>query len=270
MHSKKLARQGKKSRSSGRVPHPRADEQASFAAAQRDTRPGIDFLDRTRGTLPELIAVGDLETLNWGLSFFFADLRRAWELFQQPEGHGRAGAISALGATWRLIALFEQPFAENLHMPILSLQDALFALDGNNVSPMLRPVRHSGRARSTGARVALRGHAVGTVARLVQAGVPQERAHALVANVLVKLGVQPERGSRPITATTVRHWCDEVAADVGRRGGAAIVYDGMLKDEERQRFSALPSDHARQSFALKSLAQWVAAVLPGKKPVIPL
>jgi hypothetical protein len=203
--------------------------------------------------------------LNAGLGFFFADLRRALELFQQSEGQGRDGAIKALGAMWRLIALFKEPFAENLHVPVLRLQDALLALVENNVSPMLRPVPRSGRASSTGARAALRGYAAGTVARLVQAEVPREQAHALVASALVKLGVGRERGPRPITATTVRHWCDDVSADVGRRGGAAVVYDGMFTDEERQRFSALPSDHARRSFALKSLAQWVATVLPGNK-----
>jgi hypothetical protein len=218
-----------------------------------------------KGTLPELITVGDLETLNEGLGFFFADLRRAWELFQQSEGHGRAGAIKALGAMWRLMALFKQPSADNLFVPILLLQDALWALDKNTVSPMLEPIRRGGRGGSTGVRAGLRGHAAGTFKRLVEAAVPRPQARDEVASALVKLGVRPERGSGEITATTVRHRCDEVDADVSRRGDAAIIYDGMFTDEERQRFSALPSDHARRSFALKSLAQWVAAVLPGNK-----
>ena len=247
---------------------PRPD---AFTGAQGDARPEIEFLDRMQGTLPELITVGDLDTLNAGLGFFFADLRRALELFQQSEGQGRAGAIKALGAMWQLIALFKEPFAENLHVPVLRLQDALLALVENNVSPMLRPVPRSGRASSTGARAALRGYAAGTVARLVQAEVPQEQAHARVASALVKLGVGPKRGAGRVTATTVRHWCDEVAADVGRRGGAAVVYDGMFRDEERQRFSCLPSDSARRSLALKSLVSWVQGILPElQNPLNPL
>jgi hypothetical protein len=260
--NKKPTRQRDIPRSPSRVSELRPDEHASFAGAQPEARPEEKFLDRMKGTLPELITVGDLETLNAGLRFFFTDLRRAWELFQQSEGHGRAGAVKALGAMWRLIALFKQPFDESLYVPILRVQDALRALDGNTVSPMLRRVRRSGRAGSTSVRAALRGYAAGTVERLVQAEVPLPQARAQVASALVKLGARPERGSKQVTATTVRHWCDEVAADVGRHGDAAIVYHSMFTDDERGRFSRQPSDQARRSLALKSLAQWVMAVLP--------
>jgi hypothetical protein len=258
--SKKPPRQGKKSRSpQGSEPRPK--QRASFPGAQGDTRLELEFLDRMKGTLPEQITGGDLETLNAGLGFFFSDLRNAFALFQRSEGPGRRAAVRVLGATWRLIALFKQPFAENLWMPILRLQDALLALDENKVYPMLRPVPRSGRARSTGVLAALKGYAAGTVTRLAQAGVPSEQAHTTVARALIKLGARPERGSGPITAVTVRHWCDDVAADVGRHG-PAIVYDTMFTDQERARFSSLQSDQARCSFALKSLAQWVATVLP--------
>jgi hypothetical protein len=220
----------------------------------------VEFIDQNKGTLPEVLTTRDLETLNIALRFLFADLRVASELFQRSESHGRAGAIKALGAAWRLIALFEQPFSENLHLPILHLQDALQKLDQGTVSPMLtKSVRRPGRAASTGVRAALRGQAAGTVTRLMQAGVPQSEAHAEVAKTLVRFGVRPERGTGKITATTVRHWCDGVAADVGRRSEAAIVYDGMFTDGERQRFSALPSDQARRSLAIKSLAGFVLA-----------
>jgi hypothetical protein len=50
-----------------------------------------------------------------------------------------------------------------------------------------------------------------------------------------------------------------VATDVSRRGAAAIVYDGMFTDEERRRFSGLPSDQERRAFALNSLAGFVRA-----------
>ena len=196
-----------------------------------------EFLHRVEGTLPELITTPDLETLNAGLRFFFSDLRRALELFQQSDSGGRAGAVKALGATWRFVALFKQPFAERLFVPLLLLQDALQTLDKNNVSPMLSPVRRSGRASSTGARAALRGYAAGTVERLVRAGVPMPQARALVAGTLVKLGVRPERTSGQITERTVRLWYKEVAA--GRPDPGSIVYDGMFTDDELKRFSDL-------------------------------
>jgi hypothetical protein len=219
----------------------------------------LEFIDRMKGSLPEAFTERDLDILNVALRFFFADLRTASELFHRSEGHGRSSAIKALGATWRLIALFERPLAENLHLSILHLQDALMALDNNTVSPMLKPVP---RSTSTGVRAALRGHAAGTVARLTQAGVPQKEALAEVAKTLVEFGVGPERGPGKISARTVREWCEGVAADVGRRSNAAVVYDSMFTDGERQRFSALPSDQARRSLALKLLTGFVLVNFP--------
>jgi ParB-like chromosome segregation protein Spo0J len=228
----------------------------------------IKFIDRMAGTLSEELTERDLETLNAALRFFFADLRGAWDQFQA--GQDRKGAIQALAAMWRLIALFKSPLAETLHVPILLLQDALCALDKNKVAPMLKPAPRSGRARSIGARAGLRGHAAGTVQHLMQAGLTQPQAYARLAKTLTKLGVRPERGPGQITATTIRHWCDEVAADVGRRSVAATVYDGMFTRDEHNRFLGLSSDGERQSSAIESLEGFVRAVLPEvRKPPNP-
>jgi hypothetical protein len=162
-----------------------------------------EFLNRTKGTLPEQIAPADLEKLNAGLDFLFSYLRGASEIFHRSDHGGRDAAIIALDAAWRFIALFKQPYAENLIVPILHLQAALRSLDENNVSPMLRPVRRPGRARSTDARAALRGHSAGTVARLVEAGILLPEAHALVAEALNTLHEQSERGAGRITPRTV-------------------------------------------------------------------
>jgi hypothetical protein len=162
--------------------------------------------------------------------------------------------------------LFRQPYAENLFLPILHLQDALRKLDEGSVTPMLlKSVRRPGRGKSTDARAALRGHAAGAVERLVHAGVPLQEARKLIAEKLVKLGVRPERGPGSITERTVRTWREEVAADVSRRGAAATVYDTMFTEEERQRFTGLKSDRARQAYALNSLAGFVEANFPSAR-----
>jgi hypothetical protein len=237
-----------------------------------------EFLDRMKGTIPEQITAADLETLNEGLRFFFSKLRLASGLFRQSEDDQRHAAIVALDAAWRLVALFKQRYSENLFLPLLRLQDALRKLDEGTVAPMLKPVRRGGRTMSTDARAALRGHAAGTVERLVEAGLPLEVARTRVAEALKELDVRPERGSSAITARTVRGWCEEVAADVGRHGAAAIVYDGMFTDDERRRFSGLPSDQRRRALALSSLAGFVRAHFPSttsavssgpKKPLNP-
>jgi hypothetical protein len=232
----------------------------------RAAQVAIEFADRMKGTLPEQITANDLETLNAGLRFLFGDLRTASALFHHSKNHGRDGAIKAVGAAWRLVALFKQPHAELLPLPLVELQDALTALDNNNVVPILKPIRRKGRAVSSGARAALKGRGAGAVAQLMEAGLSRQEACTRVATLLVKLGVRPERGSGQVTATTVRHWFDEVAADVGRRGEAAIVYHDIFTAEERERFSKLPSDQARRSHALASLTAFVLAVFPELRP----
>jgi hypothetical protein len=216
------------------------------------------FLDRNKGTLPEEITAADLQTLNAGLGFFFSKLRLAAGLFHQSADDGRHAAIVAADAAWRLIALFRP---ENLSLPLLHLRDALRLLDEGTAVPMLMPVSRPGGRRSTDAYDALRGQAAGTVARLVETGLLRPDAYGLVAEALVKLGVPPERG-KAITARTVRLWCAKNTANANRSGAAAIVYDGMFTDEERQRFAGLPSDEARQALALNSLAAFVRTHFP--------
>jgi hypothetical protein len=95
-------------------------------------------------------------------------------------------------------------------------------------------------------------------------------AHRLVAKELGKLGLKPERGSGDLKATTVRHWCDEVASEVSRTGVAGDVYDRMFTEDEVKRFKALDSDQARKDLALASLAAFVREVILGtQNPVIP-
>ena len=162
---------------------------------------------------------------------------------------------------WQFIVLFKSPLAELLHVPIHKLQDALVALDQNNVSPILKPLARPGRAPSSDAYAALQGHAAGTVMRLRKTGLDPKQACALVAKDLAKLGVRPQRGTNAITANTVRHWCDDLASDVGRHGTAAMVYDPMFTAEENKRFDALPAAKA-QHFALASLRQFVQETFP--------
>jgi hypothetical protein len=216
----------------------------------------IEFLQRFKGSLPETIARSDINTLNTGLGHLFARLRKARRLFDKQKDGGRAAAFTALGAMWQFIVLFESPHAQLLHVPILTLQNALAALEDNNVRPILKPVARSGRGASSQAHATLMGFAVGTVRRLLQAGLDRKPAFEAVAKVLAQQGVRPQRGSGAITADTIRHWSDEVEADVGRRGTAARAFDSMFLPEENARFDALrPADARRQ--ARGSLAHYV-------------
>jgi hypothetical protein len=220
-----------------------------------------------KGTLPEVITSTNLQLLNDGLQFLFADLRTAREEYARSQ---RNGALIALGAFMRFSWLFEATLAERLDLPVGALRGALFGLDENIVEPLLRRVARAGRSGSSMARQALKGHVAAAVQRLLQAGIAVVDARQRVAKELRKLGMKPERGAGDVTATTVRHWCDEVEQDVGRRGAAAVAYDMTFTDDEVKRFKALPTDKARQDHALASLAAFVRDILPGtQNPVIP-
>ena len=243
-----------------RSPHP-APLVAPTTGVQAETQsdsvhPGLEFLARSKGTLPETITESDLGTLNEGLGFLFAQLREARRRFAEEGDGGRAGAFMALGAMWKFIVLFDRPHAERLHTPILSLLDALAMLEENNVLPIVKPVPRPGRAPSSHGHAALKGQAAATVKRLIKAGMPLKEAHKAVAKELNKLGVRPERGSGRVTPHTVRNWCDEVASDVGRHGTAALMRADNFTDEEQKKFSALSKVDAKR-FALASLAGFV-------------
>jgi hypothetical protein len=223
----------------------------------RERLPDFEFALRMQGTLPETVTASDLEILNSALGILFADLRRA---SHEHGDNGRAGTVLALGAVWRFIALFESPLREGLHVPILRLQDALVGLDNNSVAPLLKPVPQSGRTVSSSARSALKGAAAAAVKRLQMAGMDRSEAYERVARELKKSGIKPERGSKGVSANTVRHWCEAVAEDVSRTTAAAFLYDSMFTADETARFDALPKDRARD--ALKSLTVFVSQIFP--------
>jgi hypothetical protein len=98
----------------------------------------------------------------------------------------------------------------------------------------------------------------------VEFGVSHEQqADNQVAKLLAKHGVRPERGSGQTTARTIRLWRNGIAA--GHDNEAAIIYANMFSDDERQRFSVLPSDQARRVEAINLLSGFIRAVFPRPK-----
>jgi hypothetical protein len=262
--------------------HPAVPELTAFSAYYRETNvteeirnnkrtrsgpreqkppPFVEFLNRYQPTLPEIICRANLVVLNGALQFLFAHLREARRLFDEEGDAGRLGAFTALGALVHFVLLFEKPNSETLHTPILRLQDALRSLDKNSVLPILAPTRRRGRGESSEAHLALKGHAAGTVRRLISLGVDRSDAHKKVAATLRGLGLRAERGPGDVTAGTIRNWCNEVSSDVRRNGTAAQVCDSMFNETEEHRFVSLSQTDARR-FALESLSHWVQWLFP--------
>src|SRR5262249_30394232 len=79
-----------------------------------------------------------------------------------PLPYGRWGAFCALGAFQSFITLFKNPLEEDLHVPIVRLQDALVGLEQGRREPILEPVRRRGRAPSSHAYASMKGYAAAT------------------------------------------------------------------------------------------------------------
>lgn len=221
--------------------------------------------------LPERIEAADIETLNKALAALFDELRFASSL-PPGEAQGRQGAVVALRAAWKFLMQFESVLAETLHVPLLNLSSALLALNENNVEPILRPTKRSGRAASSPRRYALIGIAVGAVMRLEWTGHLPANANRAVARKLNTLGIKPTRGKNGVTADTLRRWREQINAvrplllsqsqlasrDTGAEDigwiNAAKNADHMLTEEARGKIAALTQDDARR-FILSALEQ---------------
>jgi hypothetical protein len=161
-------------------------------------------------SLPEKIAPSDIEALNHALAAFFRELRFARTL-PPGETHGRLGAVVALRAVWSFLVRFESALAETLHWPLLSLHGALLALNENNVEPILKPAKRTGRATSSPRRYALIGMAVGAAQLVELTGLSAAKANKLIARKLTELGVKPTRGTNDVTAHTLRRWRKKIS-----------------------------------------------------------
>jgi hypothetical protein len=256
-------RRKRKERGSAGAPKRLGPRPSTGSRSVPDDPPFLKFLKQTNKTLPETIGKADLSTLNEALGFLFARLRQARERFEKEGDDGRQGACTALSAFWQFITLFKKPLEETLHVPILRLHDALAGLDEGRTEPIVKAVRRRGGAPSSHAYDSIKGHAVATVQLLQLTGLTRDDARRVVARQLSNLGVRPERGSGPVTATTLRNWGDKISSDFGRLSTAAMVHDDKLTPEEKERFLASPKD--RKQFALQLLATYVRSISPGQR-----
>jgi hypothetical protein len=194
----------------------------------------------------------------------FAELLEAKRRFQTANDGERDGVIHALESVLKFLALFEQVQSAALHAPLIALFDALLHLDDGETHPMLRKARHSGRARASAGRESLKGTVAFTIDRLCALGTSAPDAHETVARLLEAERVAPGRGKGAMTARTVRLWCEDVAADVGRHGQAAQAYDFLQKTAAARGELDVPRD-----LLLERLITLVGDAGLGKKPLKP-
>ena len=227
---------------------------------------GEDWWSVAAEPLPESIATGDLPRLNIAFLHLWAELREAQSEF--AKGNHQDGAYLAVLAVSAFLSLFGPVRQEGLSTPLAALESALWVLDEGVVEPILKPTRQarSGRARSSVLYQELKGAAVFVVHRLHRLGLEQKKARAVVADELRSIGVKPDRGSGQITARTIRWWCEEVAADVGRQGVAAQRSHTLLSHPGNKALENMPREAAR-SCLRSQLRHFVIAI--GGKPANP-
>jgi len=163
----------------------------------------------------------------------YAGLVKAKQQFETGGNGGREGAIHAIETVLMFLESSSIFRSHGLHAPLVFLLDSLMNLDDGVVQPILQPVRHSGRGRVSAVRESFKGVVAFTVDRLCATGLPVDEARKLVARTLQQAGLVAERGRyRAVTERTVRGWCEDVAADVGRKGQAAQTFDLMQQDKD--------------------------------------
>lgn len=235
--------------------------------------------------LPEHVGAADLEVLNQALAALFQDLRSARSL-PPGETRGRLNAVVALSAAWRFLTRFEPVLTETLHVPLMSLHSALLGLNENNVEPILKPTKRTGRAASSPRRYILMGIVVGAAQRLEWTGLSPAEANKAVAAKLKALDIKPARGKGGVTAGTLRRWRDKInevqpllrslpqvlqsklsAEDLGWIN-AAVNVDSMMTEKSRAQIAALAAADARR-FVLLALEKAISEMMladPVKPP----
>jgi hypothetical protein len=206
------------------------------------------------GSLPATIEPNHLPLLNEALAFLFQELATAAALHQSGADVGREGVIHSVETAVKFLSVFSPVISSALHAPLGQLLDALLSLDDGRALPLLTPVKQTGRPRASALRGSLIGAAVYTVDRLTETGLPAHRARDAVARTLKAARVKPARGrAQIITRRTIRSWCEEVSADVGRHGEAAQTYDPLINDP-----SLSPATHLPPLKARAVLLEWLA------------
>jgi hypothetical protein len=214
------------------------------------------------GSLPETIGYNDLDCLNQNLETLFeGSVARS---LPAGDTRGRLSAVVALGTVCTFLMSFRLELAEGLHVPLLNLHGALLALDENNIEPILKPVKRTGRAVSSPQRSNLIGIAIGSARRLEWTDMGPAAANRAIAAKLTALGVKPTRGRRGITDRTVRGWRERAEAtepllralprllgqvispeDLGWISAARDA-EGMLTEKWSACIRALPPNTARR------------------------
>ena len=195
------------------------------------------------GSLPDRIKRVNLRRLNEALAYLFQELSRAKALHQSGAKAGREGVIHSVETIVNFLSIFASVISSRLHVPLGVLFDALMNLDDGKVLPLLKPAKKTGRARASAMRGSLVGGAAFTVKRLADTGMHIRDAEKTVARVLNNLGVKSARGrTRTITGRTIRGWCEEVSADLGRDGEAAQTFDLLMNDPKGQVSDLSPTE----------------------------
>ena len=172
-----------------------------------------------------------LAAIEGAFNELYAGLVEAKRVFETGDNGRREGAIHAIESVLKFLERSTVVRLHGLHAPLVALFDALMNLDDGVIQPILQRVPHSGRSRASAIRESIKGAVAFTVDRLCSTGLPVARARKLVSRTLKEVGLAPERGKNPaLTERTIRGWCEDVAADVSRKGEAAQTFARLQAD----------------------------------------
>ncbi|MDE2561248.1 MAG: hypothetical protein KGL48_03280 [Sphingomonadales bacterium] len=181
-----------------------------------------------------------------------AELFEANLLLHQGEAGGREGALKALCSVITFFRHVPQIGDTGLLVPLHLLADAVLALDNGHTRPMLRKRKLPHRAKANTIHNSMIALAAFSVTALTKRGMSTQEATKAVAECMNKGGANKQRGSRHITAVTVRHWCEQASF----AGGP--IYKEFCEFIEIDKIKGAPADmtnHRAQQWYLSQLVR---------------
>jgi hypothetical protein len=148
------------------------------------------------------------------LNSFYESMTDANLQFRNGKDGGRAGVIKALDMAIAFLCLFEPLQEDGLLDPLVNLDNALRALDHNNVQPLLVPRRRHSRSPASEFRIIIQSLSIYVSDSLIALGVPQREACKRVAKVLEKKGIKSNGSSGSVSERTIRGWRERASKEL--------------------------------------------------------
>lgn len=150
------------------------------------------------------------------LETFLDRLLEARAEFAVGKDGGRSGVIKALTVATLFLSFLDPQNERGLVDPLVVLDNALRALDRNNVQALLKPKRKSSRSIASDSRIIAQALSVYAAETLMETGMGPLEAYKRIAKALKDIGVRSSGFRAPISERTIRGWKERASKEFAK------------------------------------------------------